>query len=170
MVNCGSRPMPGTDEFLNVRNVATINSLGGTRRVADALEGIQSPCSQPGVYIRPHPMPCSSTYFICIDGNMMQHTCANGIIFNPDTLQCDFAANTGCDARRTAQIPRTFDCSLGQKFSPHVTNCNQYLICINGDLKPQLMTCPHGQIWNNNRARCEVQTASTPCNGRIASN
>lgn len=147
-VNCGSRSIP---EDLNIRQ-----------------EGIQSPCDRPGIYIKPHPLPCHSTYFICIDGNMMQHACAQGIIFNPDTLQCDFAANAGCDARRTPQIPRTFNCSSGQKFSPHVTNCNQYLICVNETLSPQLMTCPTGQIWNNNRARCENPTLSSPCNGRIS--
>lgn len=141
----------------------------GSRRIPETSRpqqnGISVPCENPGIYIRAHPLPCQSTYFICINGNMMQHACANGIVFNPDTLQCDFARNTGCDLIRTPQIPRIgIDCS-SQRFSPHLTNCNQYFICINGI--PQLMTCPFNQIWNNNRAKCEVISFDNECNGRI---
>jgi hypothetical protein len=99
---------------------------------------------------------------------MMQHSCANGIIFNPDTLQCDFPRNSGCDtAIRTPQIPRALDCTGGQQYSPHITNCNQYYICVNET--PQLMTCPRGQVWQNNRGRCEILLKDSECNGRISS-
>lgn len=151
--------------------VSNSNVNCGTRRIPNThqnnhQDGIINPCQQSGTYIRAHPLPCQSTYFICIDGNMIQHTCANGIVFNSDTLQCDFAQNSGCDVIRLPQIPRAVNCSSGQSFYPHLTNCNQYYLCIHET--PQIMTCPNGQIWMNNRGRCETPTASSQCNGRIA--
>jgi hypothetical protein len=141
-VNCGSRKRPQS---------------------GDLITGIQTPCSRSGIYISPHPQRCQSSYFICINGAMIQHNCASGIVFNPDTLQCDFPQNVGCLSinRPSPQIPRVPDCSNGQSFYPHLIDCTRYYLCIED--RPHLMLCGTGYYWENTRARCEPIADDSPC-------
>lgn len=111
------------------------------------------PCPSTGVSYRSHPHDCE-IYFICAHGQLIQHSCARGIHFNPETLQCDFVHNARCRVTRIV-IPQAVllpDCSTGEDFFPNLVNCKQYYICV--DKKPQLMNCPSGYLWDNRKLAC----------------
>jgi len=38
-------------------------------------------------------------YYICVDGNPANWTCADGLQFNPKTNKCDFPSNVQCTVR-----------------------------------------------------------------------
>lgn len=81
LVRCGSRGLPPANAG------------------PQAPEDFFPPCPSTGVSFRSHPHDCQG-YFICASGSLIQHTCASGIHFNPDTLQCDYPQNANCRASR----------------------------------------------------------------------
>lgn len=135
VVRCGSRVLPPSD-------VETL-----------LPEDFFPACPRTGTIFRSHPHDCSG-YFICAAGTLIQHSCAPGIYFNPDTLQCDFAENVQCRLMRIPipQTPLLPDCTSGPNFFPNLVNCKQYYICEND--KPKLRDCPTGQLWDNRKLSC----------------
>lgn len=136
LVRCGSRRIPPTD---NDRN---------------SPEDFFAPCPRTGVIFRPHPHDCQR-YFICSEGHLVSHTCASGIHFNPETMQCDYPQNVECRLTRIVvpQTPLLPDCSSGANYFPNLVNCKQYYRCVNN--LPQLMDCQRGHLWNNIKMKCE---------------
>lgn len=137
LVRCGTRALPPAD------------------MVPQTPQDFFPPCPQSGVSFRSHPQDCQG-YFICAHGTLIQHSCATGIYFNPDTLQCDFPQNVQCRLMRipTPQTPLLPDCSMpGPNYFPNLVNCKQYYLCVNQ--KPKLMDCPTSHIWDNKKLKCE---------------
>jgi hypothetical protein len=96
----------------------------------------------------------------------VQLSCAQGVNFNPDTLQCDLPQNVRCRLTRIVipQTPLLPDCSSEDEFFPNLINCKQYYQCINHI--PKLMDCPVNQLWNNQKLACE-KSESTMCARRF---
>ena len=136
VVRCGSRRIPPSDSELQ------------------SPEDFFPPCPRSGVVFRSHPHDCEA-YFICAEGNLIQHSCAAGISFNPDTLRCDFPQNVQCRLTRIVvpQTPLLPDCSSGANFFPNLVNCKQYYKCVNN--LPRLLDCPSGFLWNNILLKCD---------------
>lgn len=141
-VRCGARGLPPAD----------IDVL--------SPEDFFPPCPRTGVIFRSHPHDCQK-YFICAEGSLIHHTCANGIHFNPASLQCDFPQNVQCRSNHILipQTPLLPDCSYGESHFPNLINCNQYYLCVNDEPKP--MKCPTGQLWNNEKKKCERSNTSS---------
>lgn len=135
IVRCGSRALPPLDSEPLLPN------------------DFFPPCPRTGTIFRSHPHDCQG-YFICASGVLIQHSCAKGIYFNPDTLQCDFAENVQCRLMRIPipQTPLLPDCSTGTNFFPNLVNCKQYYICVKNE--PILKDCPSGQLWDNMKLTC----------------
>ena len=137
VVRCGTRALPPAD------------------MLPQTPEDFFPPCPRTGVSFRNHPHDCQG-YFICAQGTLIQHSCATGIYFNSETLQCDFAHNVQCRLMRIPipQTPLLPDCSApGPNYFPNLVNCKQYYVCVHQ--KPQLMDCPAGHLWDNKRLKCE---------------
>lgn len=142
-VRCGARGLPPAD--IDVRSP----------------EDFFPPCPRNGVIFRTHPHDCQK-YFICAEGTLIQHTCANGIRFNPDTLECDFPQNVQCRNNQILipQTPLLPDCSYGETHFPNLVSCNQYFMCVKDE--PRAMKCPTGHLWNNQNKKCE-KSNTTSC-------
>lgn len=143
----------------------------GTRNLPPTDITPQSPedffpsCPRTGHSFRAHPHDCQS-YFICAAGVLIQHYCAPGIHFNPDTLQCDFQQNARCRSNRivSPQMPLLPNCSEDdQLYFPNLVNCTQFYFCVNNS--PQLMNCPDDYIWNNRKLKCEVSESEVCARG-----
>lgn len=141
LVRCGTRGLPPIDTL--------------------SPEEFFPPCPASGVSFRSHPHDCQ-IYFVCAHGNLIQHSCANGIHFNPETLQCDFTHNVRCRVSRIVipQTPLLPDCISDQDYFPNLVNCRQYYKCV--EEKPQLMDCQNGFLWDNKKLRC-VKSDSKVC-------
>lgn len=135
IVRCGTRGLPPAD----------IETL--------LPEDFFPACPRTGTTFRSHPHDCQG-YFICASGTLIQHSCAPGIYFNPDTFQCDFPQNVQCRLMIIAipQTPLLPDCTAEADYFPNLVNCKQYYKCVND--KPKLMDCPNGQLWNNEKLTC----------------
>lgn len=142
IVRCGSRGLPPSNE-------------------PQSPDDFFPPCPRNGFSFRSHPHDCQR-YFICVEGTLIQHSCAAGIHFNPTSLQCDFPQNAHCRSQRVVvpQTPILPDCSTGQDFFPNLVNCKQYFICVNK--MPQVMDCPENFVWDNQKLRC-VFSESDAC-------
>lgn len=144
VVRCGTRKLPPAD------------------MIPQSPEDFFPPCPPTGITFRSHPHDCQG-YFICAHGNLIQHSCAKEIYFNPETLQCDYARNVQCRLMiiPIPQTPLLPDCTApGPNYFPNLVNCKQYYICINK--KPQLMDCASGYLWDNKRLKC-VRSDSEIC-------
>lgn len=133
LVRCGSRVLPPIDTL--------------------SPDDVFPACPASSVSFRSHPHDCQS-YFICAYGHLIQHSCANGVHFNPETLQCDLAKNARCRLTRIVipQTPLLPACTSEQDFLPNLINCKQYYKC--DGKKPQLMDCPNGYLWDNKKLKC----------------
>lgn len=144
-VRCGSRGLPPSSE-------------------PQAPEDFFPACPRNGISFRSHPHDCNG-YFICAEGRLIQHSCASGIHFNPETLQCDFQQNVNCRSQRVVvpQTPLLPECTGGQNFFPNLVNCKQYYICVNK--VPQLMDCPEGYLWDNKKLKCDKSNSDICARG-----
>ncbi|XP_052873512.1 probable chitinase 10 [Anopheles cruzii] len=119
-----------------------------------------------------HPSACES-YYICAYGNLILHSCGNGVYWNTATNQCDFPQNTDCTnlpnpaapetstpSIETTTVSSTPDCVGSEIFHPNYADCSKYFICIG--LHPILMSCPSSYLWNSKISQCDLP-ASTEC-------
>ncbi|KAG0700419.1 Peritrophin-1 [Chionoecetes opilio] len=130
---------------------------------------------------KPHDV-CTK-YYECDekDGEALVRECSEGLVFNPDIENCDFPGNYQCPTTApplcqcgecrypvegecnafydSSQFP-CVDCSGGQQYFPHPTNCRMFIQC--APYGPQPMPCGNDTIWDQRLLTCNHEDI-TPC-------
>ncbi|WKY15658.1 hypothetical protein Q1695_000834 [Nippostrongylus brasiliensis] len=88
--------------------------------------------------------PCSNEFNHCYNGKVTIKTCPRGLVFNPDSNQCDFDSNVaGCASR--AEVT----CSGRQDGSYTIGCSSSFFFCSNGLIHPS--TCQNGLFYDVER-------------------
>lgn len=125
----------------------------------------------PPVYF-PHDVDCTR-YYMCDCADAYEYSCAGGMRFNPQALQCDLASRVQCPsggpfehesdipvhppktvtpepASKEPEIdPRCPPLEAGRhavRYWAHASNCATYYRCSNGQVKE--LHCPEGSVWD----------------------
>ncbi|KAH8369635.1 hypothetical protein KR093_000373, partial [Drosophila rubida] len=104
-----------------------------------------------------------SKYYICVDGQPVNQTCANGLQYNPDCECCDFPSRVNCtveslqrDVQPYARVPpRSADIRCpkeGQHFIAHKTRPEAYYYCQNG--RGVTLDCTPGLVYDAQLEEC----------------
>ncbi|KAL1138265.1 hypothetical protein AAG570_009954, partial [Ranatra chinensis] len=104
---------------------------------------------------------CDS-FYICVNGVLVEQKCAPGLMWNNDQKICDWAFSVQCRTEerckayyslfRALAQERADGCSKGI-FAAYPTNCNKYLQC-QWD-KYEIQSCPPGLHWNEQMKICD---------------
>ncbi|RCN46138.1 chitin binding Peritrophin-A domain protein, partial [Ancylostoma caninum] len=85
--------------------------------------------------------PCSNVFDHCYNGILSVKNCPRGLVFNPESNQCDYDSNVvGCEAREEVSC-------TGRKDGTYTIGCSStFFFCSNGNL--HLSTCQHGLFYD----------------------
>uniref|UniRef100_A0A0N4XTQ7 Peritrophin n=1 Tax=Nippostrongylus brasiliensis TaxID=27835 RepID=A0A0N4XTQ7_NIPBR len=102
--------------------------------------------------------PCSNEFNHCYNGKVTIKTCPRGLVFNPDSNQCDFDSNVaGCASR--AEVT----CSGRQDGSYTIGCSSSFFFCSNGLIHPS--TCQNGLFYDVERKTCDHKFRVRACGG-----
>ncbi|XP_018318608.1 uncharacterized protein LOC108732347 [Agrilus planipennis] len=101
----------------------------------------------------------------CWKGRGFVQNCAPGTMFNPMTLECDFAHKVKCiSGPRTTEMLENNRKSKSEKleitcppdfngFIPHHTDCSKFINCVNGS--EDIRDCPPGTLYSTKINNCD---------------
>nr|QCQ82719.1 sechitinase 13 [Spodoptera exigua] len=94
-------------------------------------------------------------FYTCSEGKPVQHKCAPGLLFNPDTMICDWEKNVKCGDRMIPGGEKKSDkvCSDSHYVVFAHENCNQFYDCTTGALV--VRNCPPGLHFNPSLGVCD---------------
>ncbi|KAK6060655.1 chitin binding Peritrophin-A domain protein [Cooperia oncophora] len=88
--------------------------------------------------------PCSNEFNHCYNGQVTIKTCPRGLVFNPDSNQCDFDSHvSGCAAR--AEVT----CSNRNDGAYTIGCSSSFFFCSNGII--HMSTCQNGLFYDVDR-------------------
>ncbi|XP_076325216.1 uncharacterized protein LOC143233152 [Tachypleus tridentatus] len=106
----------------------------------------------------PDPKDCTK-FILCINGNAIMQTCADGLRFNPKIENCDYARNVDCDPPcdkdcddKPTHSPGIL-CKKPSGLFPHPDKCNLFIHCSNGI--PHVKNCPSILHFSPNLKVCD---------------
>ncbi|XP_013793859.2 peritrophin-1-like, partial [Limulus polyphemus] len=106
----------------------------------------------------PDPKDCSK-FTLCINGNAIKQTCADGLRFNPKIENCDYARNVECDPPCDKDCdgittpPPGIHCKTPSGLFPHPTKCNLFIHCSHNI--PHVKECPSILHFNPTLRVCD---------------
>lgn len=117
-------------------------------------------------------------YLNCWKGRGFIQNCAPGTLFNPKTLECDYAEKVYClTGPRKSTFPTTNEelteenqATCPEGFSgiiPHYTNCSLFLNCDNG--LEHVMNCASGTLFDVKSNTCTYENQAECVHGKKAS-
>ncbi|KAK5981300.1 hypothetical protein GCK32_007459 [Trichostrongylus colubriformis] len=102
--------------------------------------------------------PCSNKFNHCYNGQVTIKTCPRGLVFNPDSNQCDFDSNVaGCAAR--AEVT----CSNREDGAYTIGCSSSFFFCSNGII--HMSTCQNGLFYDVDRKTCDHKFRVRACGG-----
>ncbi|XP_044745236.1 chondroitin proteoglycan-2-like isoform X2 [Coccinella septempunctata] len=105
--------------------------------------------------LKPDVKNCSRFYECTQAGWWVGEPCIAGLLFNPDTLQCDYPANVKCATEQQKEEILEPSCS-SQNFDelfPDPSSCGRFLQC--SDLGLISMPCPGDLLFNRDSLKCD---------------
>lgn len=113
-------------------------------------------------YYEPDEEQCDK-YFECnIKGELKEHLCPDGFVFDRTLLKCDYPVKVNCSTRPLLQEPQpSTNCSRANGFFPWPANmsCQNFWDCREGTAYKQ--TCPVGVIFDPGLNACATPDQST---------
>nr|CDJ82147.1 Chitin binding protein domain containing protein [Haemonchus contortus] len=102
--------------------------------------------------------PCSNEFNHCYNGQVTIKTCPRGLVFNPDSNQCDFDSNvSGCAARAEVTCHN-------RKDGTYTIGCSSsFFFCSNGII--HMSTCQNGLFYDVDRKTCDHKFRVRACGG-----
>ncbi|XP_062128037.1 probable chitinase 10 [Drosophila sulfurigaster albostrigata] len=102
-------------------------------------------------------------YYVCLDGQPINQTCASGLQYNPEAQSCDFPSRVNCTVetlQRNIQPyskvpPRSADIRCpeeGAHFFAHKTRKEAYYYCLNG--RGVTLDCTPGLVYDAKLEEC----------------
>ncbi|GFS89374.1 hypothetical protein NPIL_37111 [Nephila pilipes] len=95
-----------------------------------------------GMY--PNPTDCA-TFYNCVDGQAIAMSCAPGLLFDPETKMCNFAAQVKCKN----------ECRGPNGMFPSQHRCDEFVLCTNN--KPKVQRCKKGLYFDANLQVCNYK-------------
>jgi len=137
---------------------------GGSRR-RPVEEEYECPPAEDSYY-KPDDEQCDR-YFECnIKGEIKEHLCPDGFVFDINLEKCDYPVKVNCTGRPLLQEPQpSVNCSRANGFFPWPANisCQNFWDCREGTAYQQ--TCPVGVIFDPGLNTCATpdQSSRTEC-------
>ncbi|KAK6032782.1 chitin binding Peritrophin-A domain protein [Ostertagia ostertagi] len=102
--------------------------------------------------------PCSNEFNHCYNGQVTIKTCPRGLVFNPDSNQCDFDSNvSGCAARAEVTC-------VNREDGAYTIGCSStFFFCSNGIV--HMSTCQNGLFYDVDRRTCDHKFRVRACGG-----
>lgn len=85
-------------------------------------------------------------YHICTNGKSFDYSCADGLIFNIDRMQCSPVGRCLLDYEPICQ-------ASGDRM-PHLYDCRHYYYCEPNVVDPILLACDPGQLFDQRTSQC----------------
>jgi len=134
---------------------------GGGQRSREPEEEYECPPREES-YFEPDEEQCDK-YFECnIKGEIKEHLCPDGFVFDITLEKCDYPVKVNCSTRPLLQDPQpSTNCSRANGFFPWPANisCQNFWDCRQGTAYKQ--TCPVGVIFDPNLNTCATPDQST---------
>jgi len=92
----------------------------------------------------PHEESCE-LFYVCSEGSLNVHTCANGLHFSPTHKICDFPQNANCAVK--------VDTCVDGDLLSHEESCEQFYVCSEGSLN--VHSCPNGLHFSPTHKLCD---------------
>lgn len=100
--------------------------------------------------LKPMGKDCKS-FILCINKVGFERTCSSGLLFNPQTENCDFAENVECTVA-PPDIP-IYSCPEYQGLFPHPEDCQKFIHCDHG--VAHVKNCPSDLHFNPQLKVCD---------------
>lgn len=134
---------------------------GGGARTREPEEEYECPPREDSYY-EPDEEQCDK-YFECnIKGEIKEHLCPDGFVFDITLEKCDYPVKVNCSTRPVLQEPQpSTNCSRANGFFPWPANisCQNFWDCREGTAYKQ--TCPVGVIFDPGLNTCATPDQST---------
>ncbi|KAL3288480.1 hypothetical protein HHI36_002923 [Cryptolaemus montrouzieri] len=104
--------------------------------------------------IEPDPQNCSQ-FIQCTPEGLVYKACPGILLFNPDTLECDYPDNVTCANSSVQQILKDGICGnlILDEIEPDPQNCSQYIQCAPQGLVT--LPCPKTLLFNPETLQCD---------------
>ncbi|XP_022258941.1 chondroitin proteoglycan-2-like [Limulus polyphemus] len=173
----GKFPIPGTSVYY----ILCINNIARREKCPEGLQfdPVTMCCTWPDTcnktvtglkpYLPKNECPCDccaipdpkdcTKFILCINGNAIKQTCADGLRFNPKIENCDYARNVDCDppcdkdCDEKPTQPPGIHCKKPSGLFPHPDKCNLFIHCSHGI--PHVKNCPSILHFNPNLRVCD---------------
>jgi len=117
-----------------------------------------------GYFAHPDPTICNQFYF-CSDGQFNLITCAEGLIFDPNSGVCQYpgeANRQGCKTQdvvgfqcpEAPQVEGNSGTVIANPLYPDPDSCQFFYVCINNK-EPRRNGCPIGSVYNPVSKKCD---------------
>lgn len=108
-------------------------------------------------YVTLHPNDCQK-FIICINGDRRLNRCADGLLFDPVEMRCDFKENVSCIEPGPGEPGpgELYQCDPFEDFymAPHPLNCNYFFICAFGSKRT--VACADGLQFDWISRQCNL--------------
>ncbi|XP_044745241.1 chondroitin proteoglycan-2-like isoform X1 [Coccinella septempunctata] len=103
--------------------------------------------------VKPDVKNCSRFYLCTTDGWWVGEPCNAGLLFNPDTLQCEFPAHVKCATEQPKEVMDLAPCTKLDKLIPDPKNCSRFYECTQAGWVG--LFCYPGLYFNPVTSRCD---------------
>lgn len=133
-------------------------------------KGIYTECppSVTGQFV--YSLSCNQ-FLNCWKGRGYVQNCAPGTLFNPESLECDYASKVICitgprGTENSIETKLKSGCPAG--FSgvlPYYNDCSKFINCVNGI--ENIMSCPPGTLFSRRINNCDFADKSSCTSGNV---
>ncbi|KAJ8920078.1 hypothetical protein NQ315_011732 [Exocentrus adspersus] len=157
-----------------IRNPSTIVQQWQTRTTPVKVTGTEAPSTArpptkecvTGTY---YPHDSCSQFYVCVNGHLVEQSCAPGLSWNAQTGMCDWSFKVIClpggnkygqkiniqlqQNQFNGNRPQPYSSCQGNTFAALEGDCTQYLHCLWG--KYEVFQCAPGLHWNDQKKICD---------------
>lgn len=113
-------------------------------------------CDPDRTYVIRHPHDCQK-FILCVAGEKRLNRCADQLLFDPVHLRCDIPENVECQVGDGGgDVAYECDASRGVYRAAHPLDCNQFILCVNGNR--QFERCAPGLWFDWIDLQCNVES------------